>query len=137
MTGYPRRPRLVVDASAVISLVLDPGERGAGVANLIRDADLHAPALLPFEVTNVLRRQRLAGRLSRVEATMALDGAASLPTELWPMGVYSARVWELADSLTSYDASYVALAEFLNATLVTADRRLVRAPGIACEAALV
>jgi predicted nucleic acid-binding protein len=42
------------------------------------------------------------------------------------------RVWELRDNLSAYDASYVALAEALNCNLVTADRRLSRAPMIRC-----
>jgi predicted nucleic acid-binding protein len=42
------------------------------------------------------------------------------------------RVWELRDNLSAYDASYVALAEALQCNLVTADRRLSRAPTIRC-----
>lgn len=107
------------------------------MGELIRDGELHAPALLPFEVANVLRRQRLSGRLSRAEAGLANDGAARLPIEYWPFEVVAARTAELGDVLTAYDASYVALAEFLGATLVTADVRIARAPGVACEVRLV
>lgn len=129
--------RLVLDASAVVAILLDPGPRGAAVGEAIGTADLHAPALLPFEVANVLRRQRLAGRLSRAEEGLANDGAARLPIEYWPFEVVAARTAQLGDVLTAYDASYVALAEFLGAALVTADARLARAPGVGCELALV
>lgn len=131
------RQPLVIDASALLILLLDPGQRGEAVADRLRVGELHAPALLPFEVTNVLRRQRLAGRLSAAEAALAHDGAARLPVDLWPFEVVAARVIELGDVLTSYDASYVALAELLGATLVTADRRLARGPGTRCDVVAV
>jgi len=43
-----------------------------------------------------------------------------------------ARCWELRDNLTIYDAAYVALAEALQAPLLTGDRRLARATGPRC-----
>lgn len=137
MSGPPTTERLVIDASALIALLLDPGERGAAVADLVRGGSLHAPALLPFEVANVLRRQRLSGRLSRAEAALASDGAARLPVELWPHAVVAAWVWELGDVLTAYAASYAALAEFLGARLVTADKRIPVAPNLRCAVVLV
>ena len=100
---------------------------------MIADADLHAPDLLPHEITNVLRRRRLAGALSQTEASLARSGALRLPIELWPHAAVADRVWQLADTLTAYDAAYVALAERLAVPLVTADIRLSRAPGPACE----
>ena len=39
------------------------------------------------------------------------------------------RVWELRHNLTAYDAVYVALAEALDAPLLTRDQRLAAAPG--------
>lgn len=130
MTATP--PRLVIDASALVGLLLDPGERGAHVADLVSGAQLHAPALLPFEVANVLRRLHLAGKLTAAEASVAHDDAARLPVELWPYEVVGPRVWELRGSLTAYDGAYVALAERLGARLLTADRRLAAAPGPRC-----
>ena len=47
------------------------------------------------------------------------------------------RCWELRDNLTPYDASYVALAEALDTTLVTGDRRLARASGPQCRIELL
>jgi len=41
--------------------------------------------------------------------------------------------WEHRANLRTYDALYVALAEVLDATLLTADARLAAAPGIACR----
>jgi predicted nucleic acid-binding protein len=40
------------------------------------------------------------------------------------------RIWELKDNLTTYDAAYIALAEALDAPLITLEARLARAPGV-------
>jgi predicted nucleic acid-binding protein len=124
---------LVVDASAIITLLIDPGRAGVDIAKRIGTAQLHAPDHLPVEVTNVLRRHRNAGRLSEAEARLALDGFWSVPVQLWPFEVMEARAWQLGNNVTSYDAAYVALAEHLTARLLTADARLPRAPGPTCE----
>ena len=125
-------PRLVVDASTLLALALGPGPRADAIAAHVAASDLHAPALLPFEIANVLRRQRLAGRLERTEAEQLERALARLPIELWPHEVVADRVRELGDVLTAYDGSYVALAEHLDATLLTTDRRLAAAPGLRC-----
>jgi predicted nucleic acid-binding protein len=48
-----------------------------------------------------------------------------------------ARMWELRDNLSAYDASYVALAEALRCRLVTADARIAGAPGVRCAVTVV
>jgi predicted nucleic acid-binding protein len=58
-----------------------------------------------------------------------------LAIEQWPAEILAPRVWELRGNLSSYDAGYVALAEYTAATLVTLDRRLARAPGLRCTVA--
>ena len=96
------------------------------------DAFLTAPALAPFEVANVLRRHRVAGRLENVEATLAHDALLALPLQLWPYDVLAERAWALRETITPYDAAYVALAEVLDAELLTLDERLARASGPRC-----
>ena len=120
---------VVVDASALLILLIDPGHPGEQVAAALQESDLHAPDLLPYEVSNVLRRHRIAGRLSPTEAALAHQAMRRLPIELWPHEIIGDRTWDLTGSLTAYDAAYVALAERLDALLVTADARLVRACG--------
>ncbi len=94
--------------------------------------ELFAPALLPFECANVVRRQELSGTVSSDQAIQAHADLIDLPVEMWPFDLLGDRVWELRSNLTSYDASYVALGELLDASVVTLDRRIGRAPGLRC-----
>jgi predicted nucleic acid-binding protein len=124
---------IVCDASAIVAALLDSGDDGRWAADVISAGDLHGPALLPFECSNVIRRQELAGALDTGQAAQALSDLFDLPIVYWPYEPLAQRIWELRANLSSYDAAYVALAEQLNATVVTLDRRLQRAPGLRCE----
>lgn len=124
---------LVIDSSALVSVLADAGPVGDWVAATIADTGLVAPELVIFETANVLRRQQLAGRLEPVEATLAHQDLTSLAIQLWPYRPLAERSWELRGTLTAYDASYVALAEHLDAPLVTLDARLGRASGPRCQ----
>lgn len=128
---------LVVDASAIVALVLDPSARAETIARELAAGDLHAPDHLPVEVVNVIRRLRHAGNLVESEALLALDGFWQLPVRLWPFEPLAERVWSLGANLTSYHAAYVALTEHLGGTLVTADARIGRAPGVTCPVRVV
>ena len=128
---------LVVDASAIVTLLIDPGSAGDAVAARMRHATLLSPALMPFEVANVLRRRRNAGMLSAAEADLAHAELVELPVELWPWQATATRAWELGANLSSYDAAYVALAEETDAPLLTRDARLASAPGIRARVELV
>lgn len=123
---------LVLDSSAIVALLVDAGPTGNWVASMTGNAVLAAPELAMFEVANVLRRHQLAGRLQPVEATLAHQGLQLLPLQLWPYLPLADRAWKLRETLTAYDASYVALAELLDAPLVTLDVRLAGASGPSC-----
>lgn len=123
---------LVLDASAAVALLADAGPAGTWVADIVRGQSLFAPELMPFEVSNILRRQVLAGLLDASSATLAHADLLALPVDLYPYAGLGDRVWQLRGNLTSYDASYVALAEILGATLVTLDNRLARAHRTRC-----
>ena len=126
-------PRLVVDASAVVTVLLDSGESGAWLARRLASAELCAPALLAFECSTVIRRHELAGVISPDQAAQAHADLLDLPVDLFPYEPLAQRVWQLRRNLTSYDAAYVALAEALDAPLITLDGRLAQAPGITCR----
>lgn len=85
-----------------------------------------------FESSNIIRRHELTGLVSPDQAAQAHADLLDLSIELWPYEPLATRVWELRANLSSYDASYVALAEQTDAPLVTLDRRIARAPKVRC-----
>ena len=99
---------------------------------LLADTDLHAPTLIDLEVVSVLRPHVAAGDLDDRRARLAIIDLHTLSMTRYPHLPLVERVWELRHNLTPYDASYVALAEALKCTLVTADHRLCHAPGPLC-----
>jgi predicted nucleic acid-binding protein len=125
--------RVVCDASTVVALLLDSGPDGQWATERLSGVELFAPSLLPYECANIIRRHELAGLISSDQAAQSHGDLLDLAVNLWPYELLSARAWELRTNLSSYDASYVALAEAIGADLVTLDRRIQRAPGIACS----
>ena len=126
-------PRLVCDASAVVTVLLDSGDAGAWLARRFASAELCAPALLPFECSNVIRRHELGGLISADQAAQVHADLLDLPMDLFPYESLAQRVWQLRHNLTSYDAAYVALAEVLDAPLITLDQRWAGSPEIRCR----
>jgi predicted nucleic acid-binding protein len=120
---------IVVDASALLDLILGTG-RARAVAARIDDPEitLHAPHLLDLEILQVLRRHAAAGA-NRVRIEQALDAFRDLEIARWSHELLFDRVWALRHNLTAYDASYVALAEALDAPLVTCDAQLAASRG--------
>ena len=127
------RHRVVCDASAVVAVLLDAGPDGRWATDVLTGVDLAAPSLLSFEAANIIRRHELAALVTSDQAAQAHADLLDLAVEQWPYDLLAHRSWQLRANLTAYDASYVALAEFLGATLVTLDRRIGRAPGVRCE----
>jgi predicted nucleic acid-binding protein len=121
---------IVLDGSAAVHYLVG-GEAAAWVKErLLAEPDVHAPHLLDVEVANALRRLVRLGRLTARAAHAGLADLVDLDVVRYPHTMLLARVWSLRANLNAYDASYVALAEILDATLVTADARLARAPGV-------
>lgn len=123
---------LVVDASFVVAALVDEGVQGRWADALVEVENLAAPHLMPVEAANILRRAALGGEISADTATMAHADLLALPVELFPYEPFAWRVWELRETITAYDAWYVALAESLDGTIATLDIRLSRAPGPRC-----
>jgi predicted nucleic acid-binding protein len=124
--------RAVCDASALVALLLDSGPDGQWATRALSGAALAAPSLVAYETANIIRRHELAGTVSPDQAVQAHGDLLALAIEHWPYELLAARAWELRRNLSSYDASYVALAELIDATLVTLDRRIGRTPGLRC-----
>jgi predicted nucleic acid-binding protein len=128
---------IVVDASIVATALADDGDDGDRARARLRGETLSAPGLLDLEVVSVWRRAARSGRLEPRRARQAMADLVELPLARAPHVPLLERIWELGDNLSPYDAAYVALAETLDVALLTADRRLARAPGIACEVEVV
>lgn len=128
---------IVVDASVLVTALADDGDDGDRVRARLRNERLTAPHLIDLEVASAWRRLAAAGDLDDRRAQLALDDLHALRLERVPHRPLVSRCWELRDNLTMYDAAYVALAESLDVTLVTADARLTTAPRIRCEVELL
>ena len=123
---------VVCDASALTALLLDSGADGSWVAETLEQARLVAPGLAGWETANIIRRHELTGTVSSDQAAQAHGDLLDLAIEFWPYELLATRAWEHRRNLSIYDASYVALAEMLETALVTLDRRIAGAPGLAC-----
>jgi len=121
---------IVIDASAAIELILrtNLGEK-VEIRALAPHDRLYAPHLLDLEVAQVLRRLVQLREITAARAQEALDDYGGLLVERAAHRELLSRVWQLRDSMTAYDAAYVALAEALDAPLLTCDGRLARSHG--------
>ena len=120
---------VVVDASAVVDLLLDriPAD---WVAERIRAARrVRAPHLIDVEVASALRRGVAAGDVSAFRAERSLDLFLGLPLRRYRTTPFLHRMWSLRSTLSIHDAAYVALAEALDEPLVTTDAPLSRSHG--------
>jgi predicted nucleic acid-binding protein len=116
-----------------VSALVDSGGTGTWAESLLATEPLSAPHLMPVEAANILRRAAMAGNISADAASMAHADLLDLRVELFPYAPFAARVWELRENVTSYDAWYIALAESLESRVATLDLRLARAPGPRCR----
>ena len=120
---------IVLDASALLA-VLTSRPDVASLADRIRgDGDLHAPHLLDVEFQHALRRLIVSGAISEDRADDARVDFADLTIVRYPHVSLADRTWQLRHNVTAYDGAFLALAEVLDAPLVTCDARLARAPG--------
>lgn len=129
---------IVVDASVLVNALADDGDDGAVAREvLIGGGDLMAPDLVDVETVSVLRRRWRTGDLSARRFSAAIDDLEDLAMGRFPVLPLMRRAYELRSNVTTYDATYVALAEVLACPLVTADARLAASPGIRCRVTVV
>jgi len=120
---------IVLDSSATVEYVA-LREHADWVETVIEDdPDVHSPHVLDVEVASALRKLVGRGELRGAAARRALNDLAELDIARYPHVGLLDRIWELRSVLTPYDAAYIALAELLDATLVTTDARLARSHG--------
>ena len=129
---------IVLDASCLVELLLGTPQ-GRAIATRIADpaVSLHVPHLADVEIAQTLRRLVRDKEIDADEAVMAIEDLRLLDLERHAHEPLLDRIWALRGNLSAYDAVYVALAEALDTTLLTCDRRLARAPGLAGRVELV
>lgn len=129
---------IVVDASALLhALLRTPIAASVERRLFAADESSHAPHLIDVEVAQVIRRHAMRGELDPERGRAVLAMLAQLPLIRHRHEMLLPRIWELRHNLTAYDAAYVALAEALDATLLTRDRRIAAAPGHQARVELV
>ncbi|HEV8025173.1 MAG TPA: type II toxin-antitoxin system VapC family toxin [Candidatus Nanopelagicales bacterium] len=128
----------VVDSSAWVSAVLGSDERGERVVDRLEMFDeWWAPEAFDLEVLYALRGNLIRGSMSMLDFMDQANQLIGVPIERMPTTSVNMRIASLASSVSAYDAAFVAVAELLDAPLLTTDARLARAPGPCCEFLLV
>ena len=129
----------VVDASVLtVFYAATTDDRYDDVVTRLRSGDaMFAPAHLDAEVVSALRGLAAHDTALREAVPDALRHLAEFPIRRVPLAPLLERIWELRNNVTPYDAAYVALAERLNAKLITCDRKLANATGIHCAVDLI
>lgn len=126
-------PPAVFDASVFVDALVSAGPEGQAARAAVRGvALLPAPAIFGAEALSAVRALRHREAISAARAEAAREAIRTVRLRSYPFGLFIDRVWELRDNLSVYDGWYVALAERLDVPLVTAERRLVGAPGPQC-----
>ena len=128
---------IVVDASVLFEVVADTPAAEPLRQRLAADTDQAAPHLIDVEVFGVIRRERLRGALDATAATQAVADLRDWPGERYGHRSLLERAWELRETVRGWDAVYVALAEALDAPLLTTDGRLASTSGPTCTIEVV
>ncbi|RZV41755.1 MAG: PIN domain-containing protein [Acidimicrobiia bacterium] len=124
---------IVADASVLLEALVGGGPRAEVVRGRLGVArQVHVPHGVDLEVAHALRRLVARELVGEALAVTAIDQLQRLPLNRYPHVPFLDRIWELRATVTPYDAAYVALAEAVDAPLITLDQRLAGATGPAC-----
>lgn len=127
---------IVVDASVLTNALVDDGPHGIAARTALRqDGNWAGPEHLYVEVFSAIRGRYLGGHLPSARARAVVGELAEGNRVYVPVEtrLLLGRMWALRDRCSGYDAAYVAVAERLDCTLVTADERLGRAASQLCQ----
>ena len=123
---------IVIESSAMVDALVDVPANPHLLA-LLADEELHAPALLDFEVASALRGHVLGGKLDPVLLDEAVESFTALRIERHQMTNLVGHMLDLRDNFTVYDAAYLVLAQALDSPVVTADAKLNEATRLGIE----
>jgi predicted nucleic acid-binding protein len=124
---------VAVDASALVFELIDAAGIGEWIGDRLRGTTVFSSEMVHYEVANQIRVHQRRGRIDATTANMAFQDLMEMEIHTEPFSVLANRVWELRGSVTSYDASYIAVAEWRRVPLLTTDLRLTRSNGARCE----
>lgn len=128
---------IVIDASCLFEVLVDGPGADTIRTRLAEEPEQAAPQVIDIEVFSLIRREHLSGELDATLAGLAIEDLRSWPGLRFDHRALLPRAWELRDTIRGWDAAYVALAEVLDATLLTLDRRLARATGPRCQISIL
>jgi len=114
---------IIIESSAMVNALVDDPANPSLLA-LLADEELHAPALLDFEVASALRGHALSGKLDPVRVEEAVEDFIAFQIERHPMTALLSHMLDLRDNFTVYDAAYLVLAQALEVPIVSADTKL-------------
>lgn len=121
---------IVLDASAALEMLLGAPLGTRITQRLFLDGEsLHAPHLIDVEIAQVLRRLARRGEIDATRTEQVFQDLMDLPISRYPHLMLMPRIWALRKNATAYDATYLALAEALDAQLITCDAALATVPG--------
>lgn len=121
---------LILDASSALDLLLTLGAHERIRERIERPGEtIHAPHVIDLEIVQGLRRLTRSRRVDPERSAAALEDFCDLRLERYAAIPFVERIWQLRDNVSAFDAAYIALAEALDAPLITADAALARAPG--------
>ena len=96
-----------------------------------------APDHVVAETFSAVRGRVLGGKVSAARGSQAVEALREAHVDLVSVSSLLVLMWAMRENVGAYDAAYVAVAQILGCTLVTADRPLARASAGRCEVRLV
>lgn len=122
---------IIIDSSVIAKWYL-PDERDNQALKIQQDFSsktifISVPLLIFYEVNNILKNAAKSLRISKEKTYQAYEDLLQLDFTVYSSTALFKKALQLAIvfDITSYDASYIALAEYLKVPLFTADEKLI------------